>query len=171
MWGQEKCDVIPTPSNTVISANSNDDVMQYTHHRQKEHDDDRIHKNIIFTKSLAKVFYKYPSFNETNTILIDDSPEKCPYAYRENALHPPSISGIDTKLNRTNLCMKDHDEANQMKQTVFFQQLATFWSTKTEVHYTSNNNELHNFLSREAKGHMGWKVENDSFSENQKDGE
>jgi len=96
VWGQEKCDVIPTPSNTVISANSNDDVMQYTHHRQKEHDDDRIHKNIIFTKSLAKVFYKYPSFNETNTILIDDSPEKCPYAYRENALHPPSISGIDT---------------------------------------------------------------------------
>jgi hypothetical protein len=54
---------------------------------------------------------------QTNTILIDDSPEKCPYAYRKNALHPPSISGIDTKLNRTNLCMKDDDEANKMKQT------------------------------------------------------
>jgi hypothetical protein len=147
--------------------------MQSTHHRQKEHDDDRYHKTIVFTKSLAKVFYKYPSFNETNTILIDDSPEKCPHAHRKNALHPPSISGIDTNLNRTTLCMNDDDddETNQRKQTVFFQQLATFWNTKAAFHYTSNNNELHNFLSQEARGHMGWKTENDSFSANQKNGE
>ncbi len=69
VWGQEKCDVIPTPPNKAISANSNDDVRQSTHHRQKNMKMDRIHKTIIF-----RVFYKYPSFNETNAILIDDSP-------------------------------------------------------------------------------------------------
>jgi hypothetical protein len=79
VWGQEKWDVIPTLPNNAISANSNDDVKQSTHHRQKEHEDDRIHKTIIFT-----VFYKYPSFNETNAILIDDSPVKFPYALLKN---------------------------------------------------------------------------------------
>jgi hypothetical protein len=50
-----------------------------------------------------------------------------------------------------------------MKQTVFFQQVATFWNTKTEFH-SSINRELHDFSSWEARGRMGWKIENDGFS-------
>lgn len=137
MWGQEKCDVIPSPSNISDGATPS-----------------------TFSKSLAKVFHKYPSFNETNAILIDDSPEKCPHAYWKNALHPPSISGIDTTLNRSTLCRNDDDdETNQIKQTIFFQQLANFWKTKSDSNCTSYINALHSFLSREARGHMGWKIE------------
>lgn len=155
MWGQEKCDVIPS------LPNINDGATSAFYQKQEKHDDDRIQKTVTFSKSLAKVFHKYPSFSETNAILIDDSPEKCPHTYRKNALHPPSISGIDTTLNRSALCMNydDDDETNQFKQAIFFEQLANFWKTKSDTNFASNVNALHNFLSREARGHMGWKIE------------
>lgn len=150
VWGQERCDITQIPSKILPTASH--DVKQ--HHQQKSNEDGI--RNIIFTKSLAKVFHSFPCFNESNTILIDDSPDKCPSLYRKNALHPPSISGLDNKTVSSSTTAGDDDESNQQKQTIFFRQLAIFWKTEMNFNDISNSNELHNFLHREGRGHMGW---------------
>ncbi len=149
VWGQDKCDI--TQISSKILSTSSHDVKQY--HQQKTNDDG-IH-NIIFTKSLAKVFHSFPSFHESNTILIDDSPDKCPDLYRKNALHPPSISGLDQKA-ASSTTAGDDDESNQQKQTIFFRQLAIFWKTEMNFNDISSSSELYKFLHREGRGHMGW---------------
>ena len=107
------------------------------------------HDNLTAIKSLSKVWSAYPLWDETNTILLDDSPEKCPDQFRGNALHPRAISGTvtacvnenrnhesdggtkiavdDPKLGDDSYHIIDDDEANQKMQRNFFQLLANYW--------------------------------------------
>lgn len=54
------------------------------------------HKDVTAVKSMSKVWSSYPLWDATNTILLDDSPEKCPSQFRGNALHPPPLCGTIT---------------------------------------------------------------------------
>lgn len=74
------------------------------------------HEDIIAIKCLSKVWYDYPQWDATNTILLDDSPEKCPSQYRGNALHPPPICGTVTcnDENREGA----HTEAGSVEKSV-----------------------------------------------------
>jgi hypothetical protein len=112
--------------------------------------------NITAMKSLSKVWSAYPLWDSTNTILLDDSPEKCPHQYRGNALHPLPITGTvttsacvmnenekkwivgddancaieDEKLSdHDSNSIVDDDEANQKKQREFFKLLAQRWQS------------------------------------------
>ena len=106
------------------------------------------HEDLIAIKSLSKVWASYPIWNATNTLLLDDSPEKCPTKYRKNALHPTKICGTTTDIGGVYF---DNDEENQKKQRYFFELLASNWSE------TSSSEYLSSFLKDNAKEYnMGW---------------
>eukprot|EP00985_Skeletonema_marinoi_P013278 scaffold6564_cov179-Skeletonema_marinoi.AAC.13 len=107
------------------------------------------HEDLIAIKSLAKVWASYPIWNATNTLLLDDSPEKCPIKYRKNALHPVQISGTTTNIEGG--AYFDNDEENEKNQRSFFELLANNWSE------SSSSEFLPSFLKDNAKEYnMGW---------------
>lgn len=143
-----------TPSRCDVGVSGGDDGSisgRGGHHCPHPHHD------TIFVKSLAKVWNAFPLWNPSNTLLMDDSPEKCPPQYLKNTIHPPPIQGLvqvlspsraasddanasspigDAEDNRTvdresksDLSLLD-DETNQRMQTAFFRSLAEFWSTE-----------------------------------------
>lgn len=90
------------------------------------------HQDIVAIKSLSKVWSMYPLWNQSNTLLLDDSPDKCPRKHRGNAIHPPCLCGTKTMLcgaNTTSDAAVDDDQGNQTLQHQFFQLLAQHWST------------------------------------------
>jgi hypothetical protein len=122
-----------------------------------------------FVKDLSKVWKRYPLWNTSNTLLIDDSPEKCLY-WRENAVHPPAINGLrsmdDVDMDNVDHSLLLSDESNQQMQLHFFQRLAQHWQENPIVHtweeegedviIDSNSMAQMNFLQQHAVGHMGW---------------
>ena len=138
-------------------SNSNDEEIEAYDNMSKRTttNNQRIssHRDLIAIKSLSKVWSEFPLWDATNTILLDDSPEKCPIQYRGNALHPPPIRGtistsvcsdsingkkneianIDCgnkpasrsdKLDTDSYAIIDDDEMNQKTQRTFFTLLA-----------------------------------------------
>lgn len=105
------------------------------------------HEGLTAIKSLGKVWMEFPLWNHSNTLLLDDSPEKCPKQFRGNALHPPSIRGTfsipfgeagrgDEKISEDGNTQGSHapnekaidaDDANQKAQQKFFELLAKHW--------------------------------------------
>lgn len=141
-----------------------------------------IHDDLTAIKSLSKVWSAYPLWDATNTILLDDSPEKCPHRFRGNALHPLPISGTvtacvdesrndqletqaidrgvkgaddDTKPEESSYSIVDDDEANQDMQRSFFRLLASFW----EQPASPPTQNLMEFLEKHANSHnMRWEI-------------
>jgi hypothetical protein len=107
------------------------------------------HEDVIAIKSLAKVWDSFPLWDSTNTLLIDDSPEKTPKKYRTNSLHPTPISGTTTS-NEGGVYV-DNDEENQNSQRYFFELLAKEWTVSSPSDYLSS------FLKQNAREYnMGW---------------
>lgn len=104
------------------------------------------HDEVTAIKCLSKVWEAYPLWDATNTVLIDDSREKCPDEFRGNAIHPPPICGTVT-------AQEDDDEGNQRTQRQFFQLLAGHWSQPSSPAQGS----LMDFLEKHASSHrIGW---------------
>ena len=128
---------------------------------------------LLAIKSLEKVWSAYPLWDASNTILLDDSPEKCPRQYRRNALHPPPILGTVTCVEQNDKkkgrcgeggdatsnseggssdeepCSTiDDDEANQRMQRNFFRLLAEHWAQPA-----SSQTDLMAFLEEHAQSH------------------
>ncbi len=139
-----------------------------------------IHDNITAIKSLSKVWSAYPLWDTSNTILLDDSPEKCPQQFRGNALHPLPISGTvtacvsekgnlktramdgdtkvagdDPKPGEGSYSIVDDDEENQTMQRNFFRLLANYW----EQSASPPTQTLMEFLNKHANSHnMRWTI-------------
>jgi hypothetical protein len=80
-WCQEKCRVLqPDPKNFDGSS---------------------IKKSLIFYKPLRLVWSEFPEFDESNTLLIDDSPEKCSRNPAGTCIIPLPFEGspFDSYLN------------------------------------------------------------------------
>jgi hypothetical protein len=71
----------------------------------------------LFEKDLGLVWKEFPLWNANNTLLYDDSPEKCAQ-WQSNAAHPPSITG--TSL----------DDARQEQHLEFMRSLAAHWESE-----------------------------------------
>jgi hypothetical protein len=140
------------------------------------------HVDLTAIKSLSKVWSAYPLWDATNTILLDDSPEKCPHQFRGNALNPLPISGTVTacvvenkndqietrsvngdvkdasdnqKPDEGSYSIVDDDEANQNMQRHFFELLARHW----EQSASSRTQNLMEFLEEHANSHnMRWEI-------------
>lgn len=80
----------------------------------------------VFEKNLQKVWTQYPLWNAHNTLLVDDSPEKCA-VWNDNALHPPSLHGLERSQNYS-------DEENTQQQRRFFEGLVEHWKQHPLVH-------------------------------------
>ena len=100
----------------------------------------------IFVKNLEKVWGDYPLWNSSNTLIMDDSPDKCPVV--RSALHPPALHG---KVSGDDSLISDKD--NESRQMSFFQDLTIFFSTG-EV---KKPEDFQAFLKKSASGHMGWR--------------
>ncbi|GKY99235.1 hypothetical protein MPSEU_000878800 [Mayamaea pseudoterrestris] len=91
--------------------------------RQLANSDPAHPKDALFEKDLSKVWTAYPLWNVQNTLLIDDSPEKC-VAFRKNAIHPPPLHGRVIDSYSTHLVS---DEVNNEQQLRFLRDLAQHW--------------------------------------------
>lgn len=111
-----------------------------------------FYRDIVFSKSLGKVWTAYPLWNEKNTLLIDDSPEKCPEKMKFNTLHPNPLFGLDLSSLPNSIADKYCDESNQRLQIDFFEKLSMIWSTPQD-----DSDPLRDFLLKNAKDHMGWR--------------
>jgi hypothetical protein len=146
VWTQAECDVLDQPEL----------------HKEEE---------VVFQKFLSKVWRAFPLWNSSNTLLMDDSPAKCPYAVG-NAIHPPPIHGQMCSPPKTETetpaRVWQSDMRNQQFQAVFYQRLVGHWATspyERSVESTSlniieeqvTNLPLRNFLQEHAIGHMGWR--------------
>ena len=98
VWGQENC-------TSISQKEGKANVKLYEVH----------------SKPLRKVWDKYHFWDSSNTLLIDDSPEKCS-DFEQNTVNPPPINGVDLKY------VHDHgfvfDEVNEIEQERFFRNLA-----------------------------------------------
>jgi hypothetical protein len=118
------------------------------------------YRDIVFIKSLGKVWAAYPLWNETNTLLIDDSPEKCPEKMKHNTLHPPPILGLDSSVlsdsQTKDVASVYCDDSNQKLQLDFFEKLSTVW-TSSEDDGDPLKDPLKDFLGKGEHRHMGWR--------------
>jgi hypothetical protein len=148
VWAQHDCDTVVTNNNTSTGSGGDD-----------SDDDDN---SSVFKKNLSKVWKEYPAWNASNTLLMDDSPDKC-VAWRENAVHPPPLNGLaETTQDDSN-----NDEINALQQRLFLEQLVQHWNdehavlqiwdeTTGDATVTNNADGQLQFLKRHAVGHMGW---------------
>lgn len=157
VWHRNFCNLVDTTSREASDdsqdkkrVESSNDKMESTSNNNKKSKASKrqmkqSHEDIIAIKSLAKVWDSFPLWNSTNTLLIDDSPEKTPKKYRANSLHPTPISGT-TSSNEV-----DNDEENQNSQRYFFEFLGKNWTVMSPSDYLSS------FLKQNAREYnMGW---------------
>jgi hypothetical protein len=147
VWAQHDCDT----NNTSGSGHGCDDS-----------DDDN---NLTFKKDLSKVWTEFPAWNSHNSLLMDDSPDKC-VAWRDNAVHPPALNGLLRDISAGTTETQNDDEINARQQRLFLEQLVQHWKehavlqiwneTKGDSTVTNNADGQLQFLKRHAVGHMGW---------------
>lgn len=125
VWSQNKCQRIPVGG-----------------------DDD-----VVFVKSLSKVWKQFPLWNSANTLLMDDSPEKCP-EYYYNTLHPPPLNGKIVTANTEQYS----DERNETCQLEFITKLAEdHFGEPRQTWPDTNDSAFFDFLHQTARNHMGWR--------------
>jgi hypothetical protein len=110
VWAQHDCHVQQAPPEEGVGS--------HTHPQ-----------DVLFEKNLSKVWQAYPLWNAHNTLLMDDSPEKC-VAVKHNAIHPPPLHGremLPEDLQHSKDKTLLSDEANVAYQLRFMQQLAQHW--------------------------------------------
>lgn len=146
--GSDKDNLCTMETHSTIAAENTLNTKPCPSPNQSSFEDD-----VTAVKSLSKVWAAFPLWDATNTILLDDSPEKCPNKYRSNSLHPPPIRGTATaRPEQESYTIVDDDEVNQRRQRDFFQLLAKYWEQPTE-------NNLTEFLEQHANDHsLRWKT-------------
>ncbi len=183
VWHQSKCECVDATKlgegkeemvddriSKVNDRNPNCDKQSETGNEEPSVQRKLHHDDIIYVKYLSKVWAQYPAWNESNTLLIDDSPEKCPLKYQSNAVFPPPITGLNISAIRSKLtdvegnenkveidgvAFSDHE--NQLKQRNFFTKLTSFFGKSDARNEEPSRNNLHSFLQESATEHMSWR--------------
>ena len=187
VWGQEKCNCVDgsqvikdtintegiiTPEETIDGLGAPViDTTSDTPAISNDPDRKQAFKDMIFMKHLSKVWGEFPLWNETNTLLMDDSPAKCCKS-KGNSIHPPPILGLDgdvisslvkalyvndeqdAKPKQDNFdILQFSDVENQANQLQFFQTLTASWKTWSEH---ESDEFLSSFLKENARSYMNW---------------
>lgn len=110
---------------------------------------------------------EFPLWDVHNTLLMDDSPDKCTN-WHENAIHPPSLTGRIAKHEAGESVTED--EENQRQQMLFFEGLIDFWKLHAikqsmdrdgdrfnSPKITSEVTGMVQYLREHAVGHMGFR--------------
>ena len=189
VWGQNYCcqsgqvatSSTSDPDNAADDNGEGDNDLSL----EEESDDEEDEDGIIYEKRLDKVWKAFPLWSADNTLLVDDSPEKCGFAVA-SAIHPPAIHGQRNQSIQSssssatpadgpsdNLSLAMSDEDNEKLQLEFFEQLVSFWSRQPylqmfqKVHKKkshnligekiSNTEYLHFMETSNAARHVGWR--------------
>lgn len=110
VWAQPQCDRVDPPTKATYSTSSTASSSMYSYYQspslqpsppqQQQQMSSSLSKpdpsQVLYVKDLSKVWKEFPLWNASNTLLMDDSPDKCPF--RQNALHPPPIHGQERRL-------------------------------------------------------------------------
>ena len=138
MWAQNQCDI------------------------QSHHDDtmDQIdERTAVFIKSLNKVYTRFPLWNSSNTLLIDDSQEKIPTRDACNFLHPPPMNGKQSseKLSQYGIMS---DAENHDRQMNFFASLVGQLESRGADDQVNREFSISALLNDDlaSMGHMKWKM-------------
>jgi hypothetical protein len=127
----------------------------------------------LYKKDLGQVWKEFPLWNQSNTLLMDDSPDKC-MAWQENAVHPPALHGRHfrpmSSMQPTaavgaqpSLVMSDEENVEWQRQ--FFERLVGNWKENATEHdwdweagdaCVVNGEGQLQFLGKYAGSHMGW---------------
>jgi hypothetical protein len=187
VWAQNNCDAVvvePEPTTTTTdmvsadgdaSSDSSSDSVTVDDHEQHEehsHPSTRTEDNTVYEKNLRKVWDAYPLWSANNTLLVDDSPDKCPFAVA-NAIHPPRLHGrtkdcqslqtvtasttTTTTTTRPNGAMSDED--NERMQAAFFEQLVQFWSRQPYKERVFISGTVVDGTNRDVDGRLGGSLE------------
>jgi hypothetical protein len=163
MWGQNYCQAVRVTSSTsdpdtakTVFVNDNDKIVVDESNDASESDGG---DEIVFQKRLDQVWKAFPLWSADNTLLIDDTRDKCVFAI-DNAIHPPSIHGqtlesfqskVAHGVSQNQLDTRMSDEENQLRQMEFFQSLVGFWTRQPYLHCVQNIHKKakHSYLARE----------------------
>ena len=183
IWGQNYCERMNNVEVNTESLDSEElpktDAIETRNQQAGQVEDvstvssNHNSKDTIFIKSLAKVWNQFPLWNATNTLLVDDSPDKCPKIHLKNTIHPPPISGLDSSVldNKLQSTLPSHeirfnlltDEVNQERQRIFFEKLINIWAEQEQPTLPlcqsklGKDEKLYRFLHEYGRGHMGWR--------------
>jgi len=122
VWAQHHCQVVEPPSSSSSPLHPS---------------------QVVYKKDLSRVWQEFPLWNHSNTLLLDDSPDKC-VAWRENALHPPRLHGLrwrcgvekeeeepwsssSSSSGGAAEIRTMSDEDNVAQQQIFLEQLVQHW--------------------------------------------
>ena len=174
VWGQDRCDATKSSDTEATTEdNASDEPDGGDNFKSKSNKKDSF--DVIFEKSLGKVWAMYPIWDAANTLLVDDSPEKA-RKWIENTLHPPPIDGIAASEPGA----ESADLSNAIKQRIFFEKLVEHFGNHKMGDNTMNGGielacsniavesidekkerkkrecrELHSVLANDD--HMGWR--------------
>lgn len=132
VWGQSQCRMIQA---------------------QDDEGDSIDERDAVFTKSLNKVYSRYPLWNSTNTLLIDDSREKIPTRDVGNVFCPQPMNGKQSseKLSQHDI-MDDRD--NHEHQMKFFASLVKKLDSRDVNEQLCGECSIPNLLAEESsEGH------------------
>jgi len=184
VWGQDRCQSISSwkmqqqlhVAKTGSSSSSSQQI-------QRRNEGDRRQRSVIFRKPLSKVWEAFPLWNKQNTLMMDDSPDKCPEKYSGNTLHPPPLSGLNdsaldwirkghalldlesfdangsggsthTTTGGEESVLSYLDETNIERQDAFFRKLVIDWKSTAD----DSLGFLASYLPEFGTGHMGWRA-------------
>mmetsp|Transcript_11528 Transcript_11528/g.25764 ORF Transcript_11528/g.25764 Transcript_11528/m.25764 type:complete len:393 (+) Transcript_11528:180-1358(+) len=133
VWNQAHCD------HNGKKRNGGDDKAVEEPNNLKERGSP-CQEEAIFEKDLSKVWKEFPLWNSSNTILMDDSPEKVHTTKgQDNGIHPPALNGfandwvrVNNKIKRSGTILTSDDD-NQQKQQSFYNGLVGFWKDHSLV--------------------------------------
>lgn len=118
VYAQHHCRSIPSgDTNPSAPAHETDGSGGASNRSQVGWDE---YEKPVFEKDLSVVWESFPLWNANNTVLYDDSPEKC-LQWQSNAIHPPPLTG-------THL-----DDPVQEQQAALLRQLAEHWTNDPGV--------------------------------------
>jgi len=96
VWGQDHCTPVQGSeakrTKEISNNNKGPSDSTTTMKQDKDRDARSFDDNVVFEKHLSKIWEAYPLWSANNTLLIDDSPDKCPFE-AGNAVHPPPLHG------------------------------------------------------------------------------
>jgi hypothetical protein len=169
VWGQNYCHAVHSSpkSQTAVTVE----------HDEDDDDDDNCEEvmsdeDVVFEKRLDKVWTAFPLWSSNTTLLIDDSPDKCPFA-SANAIHPPPLHG-QLQESQNGSAPLISDEENERMQSEFFHTLVQFWSRQPhlQTHLGPNKTKCqgwsgtrdkisyvnyYEFLETHAGDRLGWR--------------
>lgn len=119
-----------------------------------EEDDLMDERNAVFVKSLSKVYTRYPLWNSTNTLLIDDSREKILPQDVGNLFQPPPMNGKQASELLSQRGILDDQENHERQMKLFGLLVEKVDSRDVNDQLSGKCSTMPTLLAEESKGHM-----------------